>query len=122
MAKRESKIQAEIRDYLRSNGWLVYVTTCGAYMKGLPDLICHHPDVGTRLVDVKRPKGSTLTKAQVQTWTEFERFGLGVWILTECDERPLHLPANWREWWKPRYEKWLVRDPWEILEESNEEI
>lgn len=113
--KKESQIQAEIRNYLRSRGWLVYVTTCGAYMKGLPDLICHHPEHGTRFVDVKRPKGGTLTKAQVQTWYEFEKYSLGVWIMTGCDDTVLFQPYNWREWWQPRYERYLPRKPWELL-------
>lgn len=120
MAKREATIQREIRDYLRNRGWLVYVTTCGSYMKGLPDLICHHPEHGTRLVDVKRPKGGTLTKAQVQVWTEFEKYKLGVWIMTECDESVLFGPPNWRQWWKPRYEKWVTRNPWELLEDDQD--
>lgn len=120
MAKSEAKIQSEIRDYLRSRGWLAYVTTCGAYMRGLPDLICHHPKHGTRLVDVKRPKTGKLTKAQCQTWTEFEKYGLGVWIMTECDDSVLWGPPNYRDWWKPSYDKYLVRSGAEILEEFND--
>lgn len=120
MPKLESAIQAEIKRYLEDRGWLVYVTTCGAYMKGLPDLLCHHPCYGTRLVDVKRPKGSSLTKAQCQVWTRFERFGLGVWIMTECDVSVLMGPPNFREWWKPRYDKYLLRNPADILREFDE--
>lgn len=115
--KKESIIQSEVRDYLRERGWLVYVTTCGAYMKGLPDLICHHPVHGTRLVDVKRPKSGKLTKAQCQTWTDFERFGLGVWIMTECDDSVLHNPPNFRSFWLDSYDKYLVRSGADILEE-----
>ena len=114
--KKESQIQAEIRDYLRRRGWLVYITTCGVYMSGLPDMICHHPTHGTRFVDVKRPKRGTLTKAQCQTWTEFERFGLGVWILTECNDEILFGPPNFRDWWKPRYDKYQLKTGASILE------
>ena len=118
---KEAELQRKIRDYLRARGWIVYVTTCGAYMKGLPDLLCFRADVGVRLADVKRPSGSSLTKAQVQVWTDFENAGLGVWILVEPDEGPLLGPPNWREWWKPRYSKWIVRSGADILRELCDE-
>jgi len=118
-AKLESAIQRDVKYFLTSLGWMVYPTTCGAFMRGLPDLICHHPAHRTRFIDVKRPKGSTLTKYQVQLWSEWEKYDLGVWILTGPDETPLFKPPNWREWYKPRYDKYLLRKPADILRDTS---
>lgn len=129
MAKKESKLQAEIRDWLRENGYHVEVFTCNAYQKGIPDLwvarigsdhtIPGIPDEQW-WVDVKKPKGSTLTKDQVQKWSSWEKLGIGVWILTGPDDSPLYDEPNWRDWWKPRYDKWLPRSGAEILEEFDD--
>jgi hypothetical protein len=128
VSKRESALQRDIKRYLEDSGYLVEVFTCNAYQKGIPDLWVAQPDncdkegipIYQWWVDVKKPKGSTLTKSQVQKWSQWEKLGVGVWILTEPTDSPLWEPPNWRDWWKPRYEKWLVRNPWEVLEEANE--
>lgn len=121
MAKLESKLQSEIKAYLEARGWHVEVFTCNAYQKGIPDLIAYR-DHGTvvRWIDVKRPKLGTLTKHQCQKWPVWESIGVGVWVMTECDDSVLFGPPNWREWWKPRYEKYLAESPWKILQRFNE--
>ena len=120
-AKLESAIQREVKKRLESQGWLVYVTTCNAYQSGLQDLICSHPVHGVRFCDVKRPKGSRLTKAQAQKWPEFERYGWHTWIVTTADEAEEILlgPPNWRLWWRDSYEKYLLRKPADILRDTS---
>lgn len=123
---KESALQSKIKSYLEDKGFHVEVFTCGAYQKGIPDLWVAQPHVCDRegipiyqwWVDVKVPGRGTLTKSQVQKWSVWEKLDIGVWILTECDESPLWLPPNWRQWWKPRYEKWVTRNPWELLDDS----
>lgn len=127
MAKKESQLQREIRDYLRDRGWLVEVFTCGAFQKGIPDLYAFRRDTHWhgmsntttelhRWVDIKRPGLGTLTKAQAQKWPLWESIGLGVWIMTDCDDRVLYGPPNFRKWWKPRYDKYQVKSGASILE------
>ena len=132
MAVKESVIQRRVKKRLEASGWYVKVISCGKYMSGLPDLYCFKtvrrpdwkPDVCQhdceihRWVDVKRPAGSTFTKAQCQEWTLMESRHLGVWILdgTEPDpEAVLFGPPNFRDHWKPRYDKYLVRPGSDIL-------
>lgn len=126
---KESTIQRRVRDALREQGCLVEVLSCNAFQKGIPDLYVFFKDRDDReyhwWVDVKKPKGGTLTKAQVQKWSAWEKLDLGVWILTGEEPDPLaflctHRP-NWRDWWKPRYEKWLERNPWEVLQDANDD-
>lgn len=129
----ESTIQRRIKEQLESSGWYVKVMSCNAFQTGVPDLYCFYQDGITedgepveihRWVDVKRPKGSTFTKAQCQEWTLMESRKLGVWILdgTEPDpEAVLMGPPNFRDHWKPRYDKYLVRPGADILiEEFND--
>lgn len=116
MAKKESALQREIKFYLQDCGWHVEVFTCGAFQKGIPDLWAHHPKHGYRWIDIKRPKGGKLTKAQAQKWPLWESVGVGVWIMTECDESVLFGKPNFRDWWKPAYDKYLVKSGAEILQ------
>jgi len=127
---KESTIQRRVKAELIAAGWHVEVLSCNAYQKGIPDLYAFqkfYSETGDgevhRWIDVKRPKGGTLTKHQVQKWSAWEKIGLGVWILTgqeEDFELVLSSPPNWREWWKPRYEKWLEVNPWEVLKDAND--
>lgn len=126
----ESVIQRRVKKRLEVLGWHVEIMSCNAYQKGIPDLYCfkHFPGKSKygnrnrhRWVDIKRPKGSTLTKDQCQKWPVWEEIGLGVWILngTEPDpEAVLMGPPNFRDWWKDRYDKYLVRPGADILLEE----
>ncbi len=129
-AKLESAIQREVKAELIGLGWHVETLSCNAYQKGIPDLYCfkkvtdwhgmsHTQHEVHRWVDIKRPKGGTLTKHQCQKWTLWESIGLGVWILTGTgQEEILFGEPNFRDWWKPRYDKYQLRDPADILLEE----
>lgn len=129
MSAKESTIQRRVKKALTDAGCRVEVMSCNAYQKGIPDLYvfallsCAPDGELHRWVDVKKPKGGTLTKSQVQKWSAWEKIGLHVWILTGEEADPLDFlinsPPNWRDWWKPRYEKWLECNPWEVLEDAN---
>jgi len=139
MAKRnklESAISRDVKAELISLGWHVEVITCNAYMRGIPDFYCFKRTVVSspyiagvatsnyykdfhRWVDIKRPKGGTLTKAQCQKWPLWESIGLDVYILTGTgQEHILYGPANFRDWWKPRYDKYALKSPTDILNEE----
>ena len=125
MPKKESALQANIKRELISLGWHVEVMSCNQYQFGIPDLYLfkviyedNQPVEYHRWVDIKRPKGSTLTKRQCQKWPLWESKGLGIWILDAVgQEHKLFEPCNWREWWKPRYEKYVSKKPEDILKD-----
>lgn len=130
MAKRESAISRDLKRRLIALGWHVEVLSCNAYQKGIPDFYCFKMDTDEhgqdyceihRWVDVKRPKGGTLTPDQCRKWPVWESIGLGVWILTGDEPDPeavLFDPPNFRDWWKPRYDKYLPRNPADILRDT----
>ena len=123
MSKLESALQREIKTYLQRREWHVEVFTCNAFQKGIPDLFaykCVDGEEYFRWVDIKRPKGSKLTKAQCKKWPLWESIGLGVWIMTSCDDSVLFGPPNFRDWWKPAYDKYLVRSGADILEQMDD--
>lgn len=122
MAKRpEAKLQDRIVDFLKDRGWLVTETHGNAFQKGIPDLFCWNQQLGIfRWVDVKRRERHEYTQHQCQTWVLWEKHGLGVWIMMEpTDEEygKLFEPPNFREYWKPRYNKYL-RTPIDLLKEE----
>lgn len=109
---------------LESKGWLVEVMHASFILKGIPDLYCWHQGLDTfRWIDVKLPRGSVLTKAQIQKWHQWEQFGLGVWLIkgdSEEEYNKLFGPPNWRDLWSPRYEKY-IRPVEDILKELDDE-
>jgi hypothetical protein len=51
------------------------------------------------------------TKAQIQTWPIWDQYGIGIWIITGATEEEydkLFKPPNWRLFWKPRYDEYLM--------------
>jgi hypothetical protein len=78
------------------------------YQQGIPDLYIYHEEYGQRWIDVKNPDRYEFTKHQKVKWPKWERFGVGIWILvaaTEDEYDKLFEPPNWRQFWKPRYDK-----------------
>lgn len=119
----EARLQERIVEFLEERGWLVEVMHGNVFQKGIPDLSLFRRDVGHRDVDVKLPEGSVLTEAQCRKWPKWEAAGRGIWIMKECTEeeyQKLFGPPNWREMWKPRYDKY-IRDVEDIMSELDDE-
>jgi len=123
----ESAIQERIITYLKRRGWHVEKMHGNAFQKGIPDLYCWNPHLGDeeglhRWVDVKVEGQHQYTKSQCQKWPLWESIGLGVWIMMgDTDEwyAKLFGPANFRDYWRPSYDKY-VRKVEDILEELEE--
>lgn len=122
VGRPEASLQEKIVKFLEERGWLVEVMHASYALKGIPDLYCWNQNLGIhRWIDVKLPVGSDLTKAQCQKWPEWEKVGLGVWIMKSTEDyQKLFSPPNWREMWKPRHEKY-VRSVENILSELDDE-
>lgn len=104
----EWHIQQDLVRFLKTRGWLVERLIGNAFQTGIPDLYCHHPKWGGRWIDVKQPDRYSLTKAQRRKWPEWERFGVGVWILTGAAQEQYDLlfqAPNWRAFWKRSWDK-----------------
>jgi len=119
----EALLQARLVTFLEERGWHVEVMHGNAFQKGIPDLYMFHKTFGHRWVDVKLPSGSVLTKAQCQKWPKWEAAGIDIWIM-KADNIEEYLllfgPANWREMWKPRYDKY-IREIEDILGELDDD-
>ena len=119
-SRPEDALQDRIVTFLTQRGWLVEETHGNAYQKGFPDLFAWNPKLQVfRWIDVKILTNYRYTKHQCQKWPEWERSGLGVWIMVDATEEEyakLFQPPNFREYWKPHYDKYLTPIR-EILEE-----
>jgi len=112
----EYGIQSRIVNYLRDRGWLVERMVGGAFQSGIPDLYVFHPKYGPRWLEVKNPISYVFTRAQKIKFPTWEKYGLGIWILTSEEEYDkLFEPPNWREYWKPQWDDEMNVD--KIMEE-----
>ena len=99
----EYRIQKQLIDFLESRGWLVQRLIGNAFQTGIPDLFAHHPKWGSRWIDVKVEGRYSFTKAQKIKWPTWERYGVGIWILTGATQDQydkLFAAPNWRDYWK----------------------
>ena len=116
-AKRgpESFIQEDFIKFFEARGWLVERMVGNAYQLGIPDLYIFHKNHGPRWIDIKYAKKNIYTKAQVQKWPEWEKAGLGIWIIAGTCKHPsyeemdaeyqlLFEPPNMRRYWKAKYD------------------
>jgi hypothetical protein len=104
--KLELDIQRELVDFLRTRGWHVERMLANAYQTGIPDLFCYHTKWGMRWVEVKRPEGYSFTRRQRQKWPEWEKAGIGIWILTAATQEQYDLlfrAPNWQAFWRPSF-------------------
>lgn len=102
----EWHVQKDLMRFVGVRGWLVERTHGNLFQQGFPDLYLSHPRWGQRWVDVKVEGAYEFTKAQRQKWPIWDRFGIGIWILTgasQDDYDKLFKPPNWRSYWKPKY-------------------
>ena len=107
----EYKIQRDVIKFLRARGWWVERMIGNAFQKGVPDLYIAHPEHGQRWIDIKNPVAYEYTKAQCQKWPVWDQYGIGIWIITGATEEEydkLWKPPNWRLFWKPRYDEYLM--------------
>ncbi len=112
-------IQRDFMRYLRDRGWWVERTHGNLFQQGFPDLYVTHKEYGQRWIDVKNPVSYRYTKAQCQKWPVWDSFGIGIWIIvgaTEADYDKLFQPPNWKEYWRPSYDEFLM-DPTILLAE-----
>lgn len=111
-SRPEAAIQEDIIEFMQLRGWLVEVTHGNVYQAGLPDLFCWNERLDKfRWIDVKNPSNYRFTAAQCKTWTEWEKHGLGVWIMVGANEEEyakLFQPANMRDYWRPSYDQYLL--------------
>ena len=99
----EWHIQQRLIAFLETRGWLVERMIGNAFQTGIPDLFLSHPKWGQRWVDAKVEGHYSFTKAQKRKWPEWEKHGVGIWILTEANQEQydkLFAPPNWRDYWK----------------------
>ncbi|MHC4188370.1 MAG: hypothetical protein ACYSUB_01620 [Planctomycetota bacterium] len=104
-------IQRDVMAFLRARGWWVERTHGNLFQKGFPDLYIAHHKFGQRWLDIKNPVSHTYTKAQCQKWPIWHQFGIGIWIIvaaTEEEYDKLFKPPNWANYWKPRYDEYLM--------------
>lgn len=101
---QEWYIQQDLIAFLKARGWHVERMIGNAFQLGIPDLFIAHPKWGQRWIDVKRAgKNYSFTKAQKQKWPVWDRFGIGIWILTGADQENydrLFQKPNWQSYWK----------------------
>lgn len=94
----ETHLIKRIRKAALAAGWTLVAKTHGnAYQKGWPDLYMFHPARGAVWAEVKRP-GGRLTPDQRRRFAEWERAGVGVWVLEGVNLAPLFERPNWRCW------------------------
>ena len=94
----EHHVKKAICAMLRCKGWFVKETHGNMFQSGFPDLFACHSRYGQRWVEVKLPKGSRLTGAQLEDFPKLCANGSGVWILTgddDTDYEKLFKPPNW---------------------------
>jgi hypothetical protein len=99
----EYKIQKDIIVFLTARGWHVERIIGNAYQSGLPDLVAFNPKWGTRWIEIKNDGRYTFTKAQRRKFPVFERYNVGIWILTSATQEQYDLlfkEPNWRDYWK----------------------
>jgi hypothetical protein len=112
-------IQRNLMRFLRERGWLVERTHGNLFQQGFPDLYVSHKQFGQRWIDVKNPGSYRYTKAQCQKWPVWDAFGIGIWIIVGANETEydkLFKTPNWRDYWKPSYDKYLI-DPSVLIAE-----
>lgn len=99
--EQEHEIVTRLRKTLEGRGWLVEKTHGSMYAVGWPDLFCHHPQHGSRWIEVKRPHKGALEDSQIKKFRRWLTFGLGVYVLVDDSKTQLDLllrAPNWTHW------------------------
>lgn len=109
----ELTIRSAVRDFLTARGWHVEIMHGNQFQHGIPDLWTWHAQWNFRWIDTKTPKKNSLTKRQCQKWPIWEKKGIGVWIMVEATQAEydkLMGPPNFRDFWRPSYDKYLLSE------------
>ena len=115
--KPEHILQDKVIAMMRDRGWFVRQTHGNAFQKGFPDLYCFNesfrkaPFGRERWIDCKVPGQHRYTKAQCQEWPLWEAAGIGIWIMMYATDEwyaKLFGPPNFRDYWKPAYDKYSI--------------
>jgi hypothetical protein len=104
--KLEQQIQRELVKFLGAREWHVERLLADSFQNGLPDLYAYHRKWQQRWIEVKRPEGYSFTLRQKQKWPQWEKAGIGIWILTDATQEQYDLlfkPPNWRAFWRPSF-------------------
>jgi len=95
----EAKIQNDMIEFMTLRGWLCRILHCNMYQVGLPDTFCAHRKLGQRWIEFKcLERHWSFTPAQLQSFPELQKHGVGIWILTGATEEEyskLFQPPNW---------------------------
>ena len=116
----EFKIQTEVIAYLEARGWHVERLIGNAFQSGLPDLLAFHPKWGYRFVEIKYEEQYSFTKAQKRKWPVLEKYGAGIWILTDATQAEydkLFAPPNWRNYVKKTWKVPTLKEIDTLLDE-----
>ena len=94
----EGKIQVDVEDMLRREGWLVMRTHGNMFSVGWPDDYATHSRYGPRWIEIKNPESFSFTAAQLEFFPKLVANGSGVWILvaaTQVEYEKLFAKCNW---------------------------
>jgi len=112
----EWKIQQQFIKFLEYRHWHVERMIGNMMQFGIPDIYIAHKEYGDRWVDLKNPNDYDFTMRQIQKWPVWEKYGIGIWIITgNHDYWKLFERPNMRDYWKPRYDEIPTRD--ELIDE-----
>lgn len=91
----EHYIQKDIIAYLREREWFVRATHGNQYQSGFPDLFAAKRRYGMRWIECKA-KNYKFTDAQLETFPEFSKAGVGIWVMQNHEEYlKLFSEPNW---------------------------
>ena len=116
----EHKIQQDIVEFLECRGWHVERIVGGMYQSGLPDLYIGHPKWGSRWLEVKNPNRYSFTRQQKHKFPVFEKYRIGIWILTAATQKEydkLFGPPNWRDYVKKSWNIPTIEEIDKMMEE-----
>ena len=122
MARPEAKIQRRLIQFFRDRSWFVQTFHGNIYQSGVPDLYVYQSKFGERWIDVKVKGKYSFTKRQRQQWPIWEKYQVGIWILTDATQEQydkLFKPPNWRDFWKPVWDEEPKRN--DVIDELHKE-
>lgn len=93
----EAALQKKVITNLIMDGWFAKATHGNEFQQGFPDIFACHSSYGSKWIEMKTLTGR-LRQSQRDTFLEFSKRNIGVWILTgatEYDMKKICGPPNW---------------------------